>query len=250
MEPLHRNQAQLDKSRAEEQTPANSWAEPEERPTVQHGLSAKRAEELLNDAEFVWDPVVSKPTSNCSIISNYGYPTLRIYFQCMQAGWLVETPGAKVVRSSRMLLPGNMRGIVLTEKTIEETETLVTALGLPADEVPAALALAEQLRLVQTGIAVSEPTLSAHKNRPFSGDLSSLAGKIAEDVGIGVATKKPTARQYYPEELVVLVALYRVAVIPADAVRCFRLISKRSEMALTERLGKLIRDIQQVLKPS
>ena len=149
-----------------------------------------------------------------------------------------------------MLLPGNMRGIVLTDKPIEETGTLVRALGLPADEVPAALALAEQLRLVQTGIAVSEPTLSAHKNRPFSGDLSSLVSKIAEDVGIGVATKKPTAGQYYPEELVVLVALYRVAVIPTDAVRCFRLISKRSEMALTERLGKLIRDIQQVLKPS
>ena len=72
MEPLHRNQAQLDKSRAEEQTPANSWGEPEERPTVRHGLFAKRAAELLIDAEFVWDPVVSKPTSNCSIISNYG----------------------------------------------------------------------------------------------------------------------------------------------------------------------------------
>ena len=54
-----------------------------------------------------------------------------------------------------------MRGVVLTSQSVEELKTLAGRLALPADGVRAALALAEQLRLVSTGLTVSDEALSA-----------------------------------------------------------------------------------------
>ena len=140
-------------------------------------------------------------------------------------GWLVETPGALLIRALGRRLPGDMRGIILTEGTVEEVKTLARGLGLPDDLVPQMLALAEQLRLVRTGLTVSEESLSAHAKQPYSEDLADLAKEVSADIGIGVATRRPTARPYNNAELLVLLGLYRVAIFKSDIVSCVQLLS-------------------------
>ena len=48
-------------------------------------------------------------------------------------------------------------------------------------------------------------------------------------------------------ELIVLLALYSVAMVLNDTVDCFLLLSKRSEQALTERVA-VIKQIDKALK--
>lgn len=161
---------------------------------------------------------------------------------------MVETPGAPLIRTYRRRLPGDMRGVVLTDQSVEELQTLAERLGLPAEGVPAALALAEQLRLVSTGLSVSDEALSAQKEHPYSEDLADLAGEVRADIGIGMATKGPTARPYNQGELLVLLGLYRVAQVQSDIITCFQLLSKRSRHALGERVRVMMAEIQRLSK--
>ena len=54
-----------------------------------------------------------------------------------------------------------------------------------------------------------------------------------------MATKRPTIRPYNPEELVLLLTLDRVAILTSDIVDCFRILSKGTEGAVTERERKI-----------
>ena len=63
-----------------------------------------------------------------------------------------ETPGAALIRTYQMRLSGDMPGVVLTDQSVEVVKNLAQRLGLPAEGILAALALAEQLRLVSTGL--------------------------------------------------------------------------------------------------
>ena len=121
---------------------------------------------------------------------------------------------------------------------------LARVLGLPAEGVPAALSLVEQLRRVITGLSVSEEALSAQSQHPYAEDLASLAGEVSADIEIRMATKGPTARPYNQWELLVLLGLYRVAQVPSDLVTCFQLRSKRSRHAHGERVRTMKGDIQ------
>ena len=58
---------------------------------------------------------------------------------------------------------------------------------------PAALARAEQLGLILSGISISEPTLQSNADVPYTADLTAFAIKVREDIGIRIGTKKPTA---------------------------------------------------------
>ena len=51
-------------------------------------------------------------------------------FNWIYVGWMVETPGAPLIRTYRMRLLGDMRGVVLTDQSVEELQTLAGRLGL------------------------------------------------------------------------------------------------------------------------
>ena len=126
-----------------------------------------------------------------------------------------------------------MRGVFLTG---EELQTLAGWLGLPPEGVPAPLALAEQLCLGRTILCVADEALSAQKEHAYSEDLADLAEEVRADIGIGIATKGPTARPYNQGELLVLLGLYHVAQVQSNIITCFHLLSKRSRHALGERV--------------
>ena len=86
-----------------------------------------------------------------------------------------------------------MRGIIKTDQTIEDVTALVSTLGYSVRDMCSALALAEQLRLVRGGMAVSQLVLSPKEKRPYSVDLGPLSRKIKADVGVGMASKSATA---------------------------------------------------------
>ena len=141
-----------------------------------------------------------------------------------------------------------MRGVLLTDQTVEEVKTLVQRLGLPAEGVPTALALAEQLRIVSKGLSVSDAELSAQKKHTYSEDLADLAGQVTSDIGIGMVTKGQTTRPYNQWELLVQLRLYRVAQVQSDIITCFQLLSKRSRQALGERVRAMMAHIQRLSK--
>ena len=80
---------------------------------------------------------------------------------------MVETPGARLIRTYRRRLPADIRGVVLTDQSVEDVKKLSRRLCLPEQGVPAALALAESLRVVSTGLSVSEEAVSAQSQHPY-----------------------------------------------------------------------------------
>ena len=71
---------------------------------------------------------------------------------------------------------------------------------------------------------------------------------MSADIGIGMATKGPTARPYNQGELLVLLGLHRVAQVQTDNILCFQLLSKRSWQALGKRVLAMMADIQRLRK--
>ena len=134
----------------------------------------------------------------------------------------------------------------MTNDTVTAVKDLTTKLRYTVSDIGSALALAEQLRLVRVGIAVSEQFLSAKENRPFSDDLAPVAHKIKADVAIPMAAPGSTARAYCPQEVAVLFALFHVAACQLDIVDCFLLLSRRSEAALNERVRTMIKQIEKL----
>ena len=142
-----------------------------------------------------------------------------------------------------------MRGIILTDDIITTVKDLAAKLRYTVSNMAAALALAEQLRLVRVGMAVSHPVLSEKEKRPYSDDLEPLADCIKADVGIGMATKGATARAYSPQEVAVLFALFHIAFHQEEIVDCFLLLSDRTEAALTDRVRTMLKQIEKLPPP-
>ena len=99
---------------------------------------------------------------------------------------------------------------------MKELKDLVGNLRLPKDGMPEALEVAEQLRVIRTCISISEPKLHAHAEVAYYDDLADFANKVRELTGLGLPPNKLTARAYDEEQLLLL-ALYRGAVLETDA---------------------------------
>ena len=144
------------------------------------------------------------------------------------------------------MVPGNMRGTVLTDDTIKNVKERAAKLRYTVSDMGSALALAEQLRLVRVGMSVSDPTLSAKEKRPYSDDLGPLARDIKADVVIGRATKSATARSSSPQEVDVLYALFHIVAFQDDILDCFLLLSQPNEAALTDRVRIMLKQFEKV----
>ena len=137
----------------------------------------------------------------------------------------------------------------MTDATITTVKNHASKLRYTVSDMGAALALAEQLRLVRVGMSVAHPVLSEKEERPYSDDLEPLAEQVKADVGIGMATKGATARAYSPEEVAVLFGLFHVAAHQEDIVASFLLISQRTESAVTARVRTMIKQIEKIPPP-
>ena len=135
-----------------------------------------------------------------------------------------ETVAAQEIREWRRLVPWNMRGTIVMDQTIEDVTALAGKLRYMVSDMGSALALAEQLRLVRVGMCVSHPILSEKEKCPYFDDLGPQARRSNADVAIGMARKSATARPYSPQEVAVLVALFRIAAFQDDIVDCFLLL--------------------------
>ena len=107
-------------------------------------------------------------------------------------------------------MSGNTRGVIVTYDIIRTVKELAGKLRYTVREKGLALALAEQLRLLRVGMAVSEPVFSAKENRPYSDDLGRCTEEQCRDRDRR-ATKVSKAHPYCPQEVEVLFALCDLA---------------------------------------
>ena len=144
----------------------------------------------------------------------------------------------------RKLLKGDIPGILVTYQTIKDVMALPHKLRYSVSDTRSVLTLAEQLRFVKVGMAVSQPVHTEKEKRPYSDDLAPLAHKIKVELKIRMAPKSATAGPYSPEEVPVLRAVYPIAIFQEYIIDFFLLISKRTEQAQTDRVHKIMKQIE------
>ena len=82
---------------------------------------------------------------------------------------------ARIISDSRRLKKEEMRGIGGTDRLLSEMKVVAAEQRLSKDGMPAAMGQAEQLRLIRTGISISEPKLQSLSDVTYSADLAAFA---------------------------------------------------------------------------
>ena len=110
-----------------------------------------------------------------------------------------------------------MRGIDLTQKNNDQGVDLSRKLGIPIEQVAAALALAEDLRVVQILISLPAQTARASESsiRGTRADCK-IDGKLSRR--ITMTTTKQRASPHSPAELVVMLLLYHLTMFLSEIV--------------------------------